>query len=125
MRDAEPVGWVLYDDACGFCRRWVPLWGKVLRRRGLLIVPLQSPWVEERLALRPDELLRDLRLLLFDGRQLVGADVYRYAMRRIWWAYPMYLLSSAPVLRNIFDWGYRTFADNRYRISRGCRIAAG
>ncbi len=43
-------------------------------------------------------------------------------MRRIWWAYPLYLLSVAPLLRQAFDWGYRTFAENRYRISGACRL---
>jgi hypothetical protein len=48
-------------------------------------------------------------------------------MRRIWWAYPLYVLSVAPVLSRIFDWGYRTFAAYRYRFSRACRLpgAAG
>jgi predicted DCC family thiol-disulfide oxidoreductase YuxK len=43
-------------------------------------------------------------------------------MRRIWWAYPLYLISVAPVSRLVFDWGYRTFAANRYRISGACRL---
>ena len=45
-------------------------------------------------------------------------------MRRIWWAYPLYLLSAAPLLSRVFDWAYRTFAINRHRFSRahaGCR----
>ena len=69
-----------------------------------------------------EELLFDLRLLHADGSQIRGADVHRYVMRRIWWAYPLYVLASAPLLRNIFDWGYRTFANNRYRFSGACRL---
>jgi predicted DCC family thiol-disulfide oxidoreductase YuxK len=118
-----PIGWVLYDDSCGFCRRWVPSWAKTLRRRGFDIAPLQSEWVVERLNVPPGDLLFDLRLLLADGRQVRGADVYRHVMRRIWWAYPLYLLSVAPLLRLVFDWGYRTFADNRHRVSRACGLA--
>jgi predicted DCC family thiol-disulfide oxidoreductase YuxK len=118
----EPIGWVLYDDSCGFCRRWVPSWASTLRMRGFYIAPLQSAWVVERLNARPDDLLRDLRLLLADGRQVRGADVYRHVMRRIWWAYPIYLVSVAPLLRWAFDWSYRAFADNRYHLSRACRL---
>ena len=103
-----PAGWVLYDDACGFCRRWVPYWAETLSKRGFSIAPLQSAWVQERLNAPADELLDDLRLLLPDGRQVRGADVYRYVMRRIWWAYPLYLLSVTPLLSRVFDWGYRT-----------------
>jgi len=116
----QPTGWILYDDSCGFCRRWIPLWEGALRRRGFDIAPLQADWVRERLQLSRNELLRDLRLLLADGSQICGADVYRYAMRRIWWAWPVYLFSITPGLRNVFDWGYRTFATNRFRVSSAC-----
>ena len=119
---SEPVGWVLYDGRCGFCSRWVPFWEATLRARGFRIAPLQSDWVKARLALPKEELEEDLRLLLYDGRQIRGADVYRHVMRRIWWAYPLYLLSIAPVLRSVFDLAYRTFASNRYRISHSCGL---
>ena len=119
-----PLGWVLYDDSCGFCRRWIPFWADTLRKRGFLIAPLQSDWVVQRLNASDGDPLFDLRLLLTDGKQVRGADVYRYVMRRIWWAYPLYLLSVAPLLRRIFDWSYRTFANNRYRFSRACRLPA-
>ena len=117
-----PAGVVLYDDSCGFCRRWVPFWGETLRRRGFSIAPLQSELAAKRLTTSQDELLTDLRLLLADGRQIRGADVYRHVMRRIWWAYPLYLFSIAPLLRRIFDWSYRTFAANRHRFSKACGL---
>jgi predicted DCC family thiol-disulfide oxidoreductase YuxK len=120
---STPIGWVLYDGSCGVCRSWVVYWTGTLRRRGFEIAPLQEGWVRERLGSpADDELLRDMRLLLSDGRQLRGADAYRYVMRRIWWVYPFYLLSIMPLLRRLFDWGYRTFADNRYHVSSSCRI---
>jgi predicted DCC family thiol-disulfide oxidoreductase YuxK len=115
-------GWVLYDADCGFCSRWVPFWEKTLRRQGLGIAPLQADWLRVRLGVDRDRLLDDLRLIFEDGRQLAGADVYRYVMRRIWWALPAYLLSIAPVFRSIFDGAYRAFAVNRYRVSRSCRL---
>ncbi len=43
-------------------------------------------------------------------------------MRRLWWAYPLYLLSSVPGLSRIFDWGYRAFARNRRVISPSCEL---
>ena len=119
---SEPIGFVLYDDSCGFCRRWVPFWKATLHKRGFAIAPLQSKWVVERLKASQEDLIFDLRLLLTDGGQVRGADVYRYLMRRIWWAYPVFLLSSAPLLRSAFDWGYRTFANHRHWFSRACRL---
>jgi len=122
---AAQRGWVLYDDACGFCRKWVPFWETTLARRGFGIAPLQAQWVGSRLGLAPEDIASDLRLLLADGATVQGANVYRYVMRRIWWAYPLAVLADAPVLRRVFDWSYRTFADNRYRFSRACRLPPG
>ena len=119
-----PMDFVLYDGSCGFCARWVPFWEATLLRRGIAIAPLQSDWVAERLNLTPDEATQDLRFLRVDGTYVSGADVYRHVMRRIWWAWPLAMLASAPGLRRVFDWGYRTFARNRYRISSACRMPA-
>jgi predicted DCC family thiol-disulfide oxidoreductase YuxK len=119
----RPVqGWVLYDEACGICSRWVPRWRAPLARLGIEVAPLQSSWVEERTGLPQNVLLKDLRLLHDDGRLTSGADVYRYIMRRIWWTYPLYLLSVTPGLRRAFDWAYRTFAQHRMRISASCGL---
>ena len=122
MMPPAPEGWVLYDGTCGICTRLAQFWEPTLQRLGLSIAPLQSPWVQERLGLPRDKLLDDLRLLRPDGRFISGADVYRYMMRRIWWAYPLYLLSKAPGLSRLFDWSYRTFARHRRRISATCGL---
>lgn len=124
MTDAakEPLGWVLYDESCGVCNRWVPFWENTLRRRGLEIAPLQSERFRGRLGGAEGDLLRDLLLLRPDGNLVRGADVYRFALRRIWWAYPLYLLSVAPGFRRLFDRAYRAFADRRHRISAACGL---
>lgn len=122
MPIAPSEGWVLYDGCCGFCSRWVPFLENTLKRRGFAIAPLQSEWVAEKLRLPPGELAADVRLLLVNGRQLRGPEVYRYVMRRIWWAMPLYLLSVLPVLRWLFDAGYRAFAERRYCVSKYCGL---
>jgi len=118
----NPAGWILYDDSCEFCRRWIPFWENTLRQRGFEIAPLQAPWVKEKLKLNGENLSQDLRLLLADGKSIEGADTYRYATKRIWWAYPVYVFSVLPLGRNVFDWCYRKFAANRYRISVACNL---
>ena len=120
-----PRNWVLFDGSCGFCRTWVTYWSGMLQKHGFGIAPLQDDWVRQRLApADEDDLLRDLRVLLDSGRQLRGADAYRYVMRRIWWAYPIYVLSVLPLLRHLFDLAYRAFADNRYHFSPSCELPA-
>jgi len=120
-----PAGWILYDGDCGVCSRWVPAWGPTLARLGLVVTPLQAPWVAVRIGLEPGALLTDIRLLLRDGRQLAGADVYRYVLRRLWWAWPLYLMAAAPGLRRLFDSAYRALADRRHRISEACGLRPG
>jgi predicted DCC family thiol-disulfide oxidoreductase YuxK len=123
LGEGQPAyGWILYDGACGVCSHWVLKYGAILARLGLAVAPLQSSWVEQRTGLPRELLLTDIRLLHRDGSLTSGADVYRYVMRRIWWAFPLYLLSIAPGLRDAFDWGYRTFAHHRMRISASCGI---
>ena len=123
---SAPFAWVLYDGACGFCSRWVPFWKKTLAKRGFGIASLQEPWIVESLAARGvsvENLLDDLRILVAETGELIpGSDAYRFAFRRIWWARPLYLLSVTPGLRRLFDRGYQTFAENRYRVSKACRI---
>jgi len=120
---SAPAGWVLFDGSCGICRNVVLYWASTLRKRGFEIAPLQEAWVRERLGSpEEDDLLLDLRLLLDNGRQLRGAAAYRYVMRRIWWSYPLYILSVTPLLRRLFDCVYRSFADNRYHFSRSCSL---
>jgi len=93
-----------------------------LRRLGLDMAPLQSAWVLERTNLPLAVLLEDLRLLHADGRLTSGADVYRFVMRRRWWAYPLYLLSIMPGGRYVFDSAYRNFARHRLEVSAACGL---
>jgi predicted DCC family thiol-disulfide oxidoreductase YuxK len=115
-------GWVLYDGQCAFCTGWMARIGGILRRRGFVPEALQSPWVGERLGLPPGELLRDIRLLLKDGRLISGADAYLYIMRRIWWVCPLGLLFALPGLKFLFAAAYRKFARNRYCIGGTCAL---
>lgn len=98
------------------------MWAGALRRRGFGIAALQEPWVLERVGLSEREVVEDLRLLLADGSHLAGVDAYRYAMRRIWWAVPLYGLSILPGCRALFDAAYRVFARHRHRVSAACRL---
>ncbi len=119
------IGHILYDDTCGFCRSWVPKLRPVVRKQGLEVTPLQNPKVKDRLTVPMADLLTDIHLMFENGQTLRGAEVYRYVMRRVWWLVPIYVLSTLPFLRGVFDWGYRKFAENRYRISKACRLPPG
>ena len=65
-----------------------------------------------------------MTLVLANGRQIRGADVFRHFLRLSWLAYPVYLLTLLPGVRQVFNWGYRTFARNRYRLAGACPLPA-
>ena len=113
---------LLYDASCGVCSRGVHGLKKLLIRQGVEIVPLQEQWVKEKLNLTESELLQDIRLLSNDGTLIEGANVYRYALRKTWWTFPLYLFSVLPLFRSLFDWGYRMVAMHRHQVSRICRL---
>lgn len=115
-------GWLLYDDSCGFCRGAISFGKPTLLKLGYDFAPLQSDWVRDHFTIPRSELLNDVRLLLPNGSNLAGADVYRHIMQRIWWAYPIYILSCLPGLRQLFDRSYRFIASNRELVSKACRL---
>ena len=119
---APALGWIFYDDSCGFCSRWVGFWASTLAANGFATAPLQDEWVADKLGIASDELLRDIRLLTTDGQLLSGADVYLYVTRRILWAWPFYAVFSLPGFNMLIHFGYRWFAQNRHSISRSCNL---
>jgi predicted DCC family thiol-disulfide oxidoreductase YuxK len=115
-------GWILYDGGCGFCYRWVHFWSKVVEPRGFAIKDLQSALAEGLLQIPQGGLLDDIRVLTCSGKLQSGADAYLYVARRIWWAWPFYVIFSLPGLNWILWRGYKWFNRNRYRISSHCSL---
>ena len=67
-------------------------------------------------------MLREMRLLLADGRDLGGADAVVEIARHIWWAWPLWLVSRVPGARAILRAIYRVIAANRHCIGGACKI---
>jgi predicted DCC family thiol-disulfide oxidoreductase YuxK len=106
-------GWLFFDAECGFCTRCARWLGPILERRGLATAPLQDPRVGALLGLSRDELLRELRFLLADGRQYGGADAILAIAHEIWWARPLVWLSKLPGVMPRLHAGYRWVAARR------------
>ena len=118
----NPLGWVLYDGACGFCSWWIPFWKKTINKTGYDIAPLQSDWVREEMNL-PDELHnKDIVLFFSDGRKLIGADAYIFGMKRVWWSAPAGFLLGLPGFRQLTWVFYKIFNRNRFMVSKVCRL---
>lgn len=116
------LGVILYDGQCGFCSRWAKFWARTLARHGFTIASMDEPWVAAKIRMSREDLFQDIRLLTNDGRLVSGADVYLYASRRIWWAWPFYAIFSLPGFNRLIYTGYRWFARHRHRISSACRL---
>ena len=87
------------------------------------MAPLQDPRVGALLGMSREELLREIRLLLSDGRQFGGADAAVALAREIWWARPVVWFSKIPggmgTLRN---W-YRSIAMHRSCAAVSCPVS--
>jgi predicted DCC family thiol-disulfide oxidoreductase YuxK len=116
------VGWVLYDNGCGFCSQWVRSCKDIIGRYGLGIKDLPTAWSDGNLKLAASEVLDDIRVLTLTGEMYSGADAYLYLTMRIWWARPLGRLFRLPVVNPFFRTGYRWFNRNRHRISGYCGL---
>jgi predicted DCC family thiol-disulfide oxidoreductase YuxK len=106
-RAAGPArGWLAYDAECPFCSRTARRVEGMIARRGYAIIPLQTPWVQERLGLRPGDPLREMVVLTNDGRRLGGVAAALHLARFIWWAWPVRAFATLPgalvLLRRIY-----------------------
>ena len=106
-------GWLFFDTECKFCTRIARWLAPILERRGLAVAPLQDPRVGALLGLSRFELMREMRLLLSDGRQSGGADAAVGLAREIWWARPLVWLAQLPGMMGLLRDGYRWIAARR------------
>ena len=67
-------GWVCLD-AEWLCVSLAGRFRRLLNRHGFGLVPLQTPWVRDRLAHTGEELLSEMRLIPAQGRVRGGAEI--------------------------------------------------
>jgi predicted DCC family thiol-disulfide oxidoreductase YuxK len=120
--DREPRGYVLYDGECRLCIGMAQRYERTLARRGFQMVPLQTPWVAERLGLADGEIPNEMRVLLSDNAMLGGADAVVYLAGRIWWAWPLWLFGQIPGARWLLRAGYRWIAARRHCFGGACEL---
>lgn len=120
IRDADGV--IFFDAACGPCTTGAHRLDRMLGKRGFVFLPLQDPSATNLTHLMPDELRREMKLRLRDGRILGGVDALLYLARGICWTRPLAWIASAPVIRPILNRGYIRFARNRTRLTSTCSV---
>ena len=118
-------GWLFFDAECGFCTRIAQWLSPILERRGLAVAPLQDARVGILLGLLPAELMREMRVLLTDGRQYGGADATLALAREIWWARPLVWFARIPGAQDLLRAGYRWIASCRSCAAERCERRGG
>ena len=106
-------GWLFFDADCAFCLKIVRALAPAMQKRGFALAPLQDSRVGPLLGLSQTELLREMRLLLSDGRQFGGADAAVALAREIWWSRPLVWLAVLPGMMRMLRVAYRWIAARR------------
>src|SRR5436190_3098681 len=121
-QDDKCTDTIYYDASCGVCSTGVRRTQRWLARRGFVFEPLQGEGVAEMLATSAGEIPDEMKLRTRAGQILGGADALVYIARRIWWAWPIWLLSRIAGTMPIMRRAYRFVARRRHRISRVCAL---
>jgi predicted DCC family thiol-disulfide oxidoreductase YuxK len=125
VRDIDrSIAGVFYDADCAFCVTAARRFERVLARRRLELVPLQTPDACARLGVRDDRLLNEMRLRLQNGTVFGGADAVAEIARRIWWAWPLWALSRLPGAMRPMRAMYRWMARHRSCVNGACDVDA-
>lgn len=121
--DRRPVrGWVLYDGRCGFCSAGARRMAGLLRRLDFRTVPLQTPWVVEKLGTPPNVTPMEMAVLTCEGRVLQGVDAYLHVAEQFWWGKPFAWVARLRVVNGLLRAIYRWIAAHRLRISALCKL---
>lgn len=115
-------GWVLYDGECSLCTRAASRFAPILKRHQFDFAPLQAVWVRERLGLKTDEPLAEMKLLTAGGQIYGGVAALVQLARRVWWAWPFFALAQIPGGMTILGAAYRWLAARRDCRGGACRL---
>jgi len=111
-----------FDDACVFCRREMARLRRWDRTGRLAFVDIAAPGFDPTpLGVTLAAMNTELHGQRADGAMLVGTSAILEAytlVGRAWLVWPLRVPGLRPVLASV----YRSFARNRYRISRWLRI---
>ena len=113
---------IYYDDECRFCRDMLRRFGRTLAHRRFTFVPLQSPGAARVLGVSDEHLMDEMRVRLDNGAVFGGASALAAIARRIWWAWPLWVLSCVPGAMPLLDAAYRWIARNRHCLNGACEV---
>src|SRR5258708_12500203 len=83
-------GGIWFDRDCTPCTSLGRRFRRTFEKRGFGLAALQDPRVATLLALPPDQLLREMRVVTSDGQIHGGAAAIVYLAKQVWWAWPIF-----------------------------------
>lgn len=116
-------GWVFYDGDCRFCTGSVRRFARIFSRIQFVPVPFQNPFAQRKLNLPENFEPAEMVVLTPDGKQSGGANAVAQIARRIWWAWPLFVLAQVPGIHFIFTVIYRRIAARRHCLGGSCEIS--
>jgi predicted DCC family thiol-disulfide oxidoreductase YuxK len=116
-------GWICFDRDCTICTLLARRFRRTFEKRGFGLAALQDARVAALLALPPDQLLREMRVVTATGKIHGGAEAIVYLAKQVWWAWPFFAAAHIPGGSQILDVGYRWVADHRPCSSGACSVA--
>jgi predicted DCC family thiol-disulfide oxidoreductase YuxK len=124
ITDKEIInGWVLYDADCRFCTGNARFFEAALTRRHFAVLPLQTPWIREKLQLPDDGVWKEMRLLKPGGEVMGGVEALLEIARYFWWAWPLRKISRVPAIMRWMRAAYQWVADRRQCLNGVCSIS--
>lgn len=116
---AVPMITLLHDGLCPLCSREVALLCRLDRGRGrVAFIDIAAPGFDAAAyGVTQRMLIGAMHGVLADGSMVTGVEVFRRAYGAVGWGWVL-APSRWPVLRTVFDAGYRLFARVRPRLSK-------
>ncbi len=115
-------GWICFDRDCTICTSLARRFRRTFEKHGFGLAALQDPRVAALLALPPDQLLREMRVVTTTGEIRGGAEAIVYLAKQVWWAWPFFAAAHIPGVSQILDVCYRWVADHRPCSADACSV---
>lgn len=109
---------VLFDGACPLCQREAELWRWLDGGRGRIVLEdIAAPKFDPaQYGLTHEQAMAEIHGILPCGTLIRGMEVFRRAYGAVGWGW-LLAPTAWPLLRPLFDRGYRWFARNRMRLT--------
>jgi predicted DCC family thiol-disulfide oxidoreductase YuxK len=115
-------GWVLYDGECSLCVNTSHRFAGLLHRHGFELAALQTTWVRERFGFSTNATPDEMLVITPEQTVFGGADGIVQIARRIWWAWPLFVMAQIPAVMILLRAIYRRVAAKRHCLNGVCRL---